>query len=414
MQAVREPPPRRQASGELVDDDDLAILDHVFAVTLVDGVGLEGVLGKVDELEVLRRVHVLDSEHFFQLRHALGRQGDRAQLLVDGVVDALAQGRYEAGEPLIVLGRLLRRAADDEGRPRLVDQDVVYLVDNRVMTLSLHTLGSVRRHGVAQIVEAELAVRPVGDIGLIRLLPRDGSEVLEPLLGAFDCRVIEVGGLVLEGRDRYAEGVVDGAHPLRVALGEVVVDGHDMDAAAGESVQVRRQRGDERLALACLHLGDLALVEHDAAHDLHVESGAIQSCVWRPRGRRRTPPTGCRQGPPPSANSALNSSVFDRKPSSESFSSSDSHDATASTSGRRRLTALSPPPVRRFVTVLSMRRSFHKPCQCAGSSLVYYNEWMRERRTGQGRMPKRLLLRRRLSPQGVRPPARARKYSTKP
>ena len=271
MQAVREPPPRRQASGELVHDDDLAVLDHVLAVALVDGVGLEGVLGEVDELEVLRRVHVLDAEHLFQLGHALGRQGDRAQLLVDGVVDVLAQGRDEAGEPLIVFGRLLRRAADDEGCPRLVDQDVVYLVDDGVVELALHTLGSIRRHGVAQVVEAELAVRPVGDVGLIRLLPRYGAEVLKPLLRAFDCRVIEIGGLVLEGCDRYADCVVDGAHPLRVALGEVVVDGHDVDAAAGEGVQVGRQRGDQRLALARLHLGDLALVEHNAAHDLDVE-----------------------------------------------------------------------------------------------------------------------------------------------
>ena len=29
--------------------------------------------------------------------------------------------------------------------------------------------------------------------------------------------------------------------------------------------------GDERLALAGLHLGDVAVVQHDAAHELHVE-----------------------------------------------------------------------------------------------------------------------------------------------
>ena len=65
--------------------------------------------------------------------------------------------------------------------------------------------------------------------------------------------------------------MVNAAHPLSVALGEVVVDGHDVDAAAGEGVQVGGQGGCESLALARLHLGDLALVEHDAAHDLDVE-----------------------------------------------------------------------------------------------------------------------------------------------
>ena len=44
-----------------------------------------------------------------------------------------------------------------------------------------------------------------------------------------------------------------------------------MDALAGERVQVERLHGDERLALTGAHLGDVALVEDDAAHLLHVE-----------------------------------------------------------------------------------------------------------------------------------------------
>ena len=38
-----------------------------------------------------------------------------------------------------------------------------------------------------------------------------------------------------------------------------------------ERVEVRRQRGDERLALAGLHLRDPAEVQRGAAHDLDVE-----------------------------------------------------------------------------------------------------------------------------------------------
>ena len=86
----------------------------------------------------------------------------------------------------------------------------------------------------------------------------------------FSARV-EEGRLVLEAADAEAQGVVDGAHPLRVALGQVVVDGDEVGAVAFEGVQVERQRGDERLALAGLHLGDLALVEDDAADELDVE-----------------------------------------------------------------------------------------------------------------------------------------------
>ena len=40
---------------------------------------------------------------------------------------------------------------------------------------------------------------------------------------------------------------------------------------AGQRIQVAGQRGHQRLAFAGLHLGDLALVQHHAADQLHVE-----------------------------------------------------------------------------------------------------------------------------------------------
>ena len=82
--------------------------------------------------------------------------------------------------------------------------------------------------------------------------------------------------VVLDDADRHAEEAVDAAHPLRVAAGQVVVDGDDVDALAFERVQVGGQRGDERLAFAGLHLGDLAAVQHHAADQLHVEVPHVQ------------------------------------------------------------------------------------------------------------------------------------------
>ena len=43
-----------------------------------------------------------------------------------------------------------------------------------------------------------------------------------------------------------------------------------MDAIAREGVEVDRQSGDQGLALAGLHLGDLSLVKNDAAQHLDV------------------------------------------------------------------------------------------------------------------------------------------------
>ena len=123
---------------------------------------------------------------------------------------------------------------------------------------ALDEVRQIELHVVAQVVEAELVVRAVGDVRPVRDLP---------------FRVVQ---LVLDDADRHAEEPVDPAHPLRVAAGEVVVDGDDVDALAGERIQVRRQRRDERLALARLHFGDAPGVQNHAADELHVEVPHVQ------------------------------------------------------------------------------------------------------------------------------------------
>ena len=70
---------------------------------------------------------------------------------------------------------------------------------------------------------------------------------------------------------RHAEGAEDAAHQLALVAREIVVHRHDVDAAAGDRVQVGGGRRDESLALTGLHLGDVAEVQGCAAHDLHVE-----------------------------------------------------------------------------------------------------------------------------------------------
>jgi hypothetical protein len=80
---------------------------------------------------------------------------------------------------------------------------------------------------------------------------------------------------------------VDAAHQLRLVLREVVVDGDDVNALAREGVQVARQRCDERLPLAGLHLGHVALVECRPAHDLHVEVALAERPLRRLAHRRK-------------------------------------------------------------------------------------------------------------------------------
>ena len=127
------------------------------------------------------------------------------------------------------------------------------LVDDGEEVAPLHHLRGRIFHVVAQIVEAELVVGAVGHVRRVCLAP------------------LRVGQVMQDAADLESQKLVDGAHPGGVALGQIVVDGDDMHALAGERVEIDGERGDQRLAFAGLHFGDAAVIQHHAADELHVE-----------------------------------------------------------------------------------------------------------------------------------------------
>ena len=274
VQAVAPAAARHQAAGELVDDHDLAVLDHVLHVELVVDVRAERLLHVVEQRHVRRIVEAARlqpvREQLLGLGHAGLGQRRGLVLLVDdevargleaiailaldlALVDLAAlQLRDDAIDFVIEVGRFLGRTGDDQRRARLVDQDAVDFVDDREVMAALDHRRDVELHVVAEVVEAELVVGAVGDVAAV---------------GDLALLIVEV---VLNHADRHAEEAVDAAHPFRVAAREVVVHGDDVNALAGERVEVGGQRGDERLAFAGLHLGERAVVQHHAADQLHV------------------------------------------------------------------------------------------------------------------------------------------------
>ena len=112
------------------------------------------------------------------------------------------------------------------------------LVDDGVVVPALHHLRELVLHVVAQVVEAVFVVGAVGDVAGV------------------GCAALVVVEPVHDDADGQAEEPVDLPHPFGVAAGEVVVDRDDVDALAGERVEIDGQGGDQRLAFAGLHLGD--------------------------------------------------------------------------------------------------------------------------------------------------------------
>ena len=278
VQALAPAAALHDPAGELVDDLHLVVLDDVVDVAVVQRLRLQRLREMVDHLRVARVVQILHPQRALDLLDALLGHGDGLVLLVELVVRARVLGgalrvagmrlerdqrRRDAREVVVELRGGLRLAGDDQRRARLVDQDGVDLVHDGEVVAALDDPLELHGHVVAQVVEAELRVRPVRDVALIRLAARLERH-----------HVLDVGGA-------HAERLEHRARPLAVALGQVVVGRDEVRALTGDRVEIQRLRGDERLALAGLHLGDVALVQHDPAHQLDIEETHVHRSLER-------------------------------------------------------------------------------------------------------------------------------------
>ena len=222
----------------------------------------------VNLLEIV--VEVGDVQRALQFGDAVLGERRRLVLFVEREVALRRERGRELGVAQIVAGGGTRRPADDERRPRFVYEDVVHFVHDAVGALALNAVVAAGRHVVAQVIEAELVVCAVGDVGGVGFLARGGAHMLEAALAVLVKGVVDERAPVLERAHAHAERVVHRAHPVGVAPREVVVDGHDVNAAPRQRVEIGGQRGDERLALARLHLRYLALMQNDAADELDI------------------------------------------------------------------------------------------------------------------------------------------------
>ena len=183
MDAVGVAPAVHQPSGELVDDDDFAVLDDVLLIAMEEIPRLERGVELVRQLDVALLVEIRDAEHLLDVRDARFGDRNRVRFLVDGEILVLLQARNDLRELLVEFGRLLRRTADDQRRARFVDENRVDFVDEREVELALHQVFDLPGHVVAQIVEADFVVRDVGDVAVVGCAALRG---IEPVLDDAD------------------------------------------------------------------------------------------------------------------------------------------------------------------------------------------------------------------------------------
>jgi hypothetical protein len=79
--------------------------------------------------------------------------------------------------------------------------------------------------------------------------------------------------------DGQAQELIDAAHPLGIAFGEVVVDGDDVDAFAFERIQIDGQPWRPAFCLRRSSFRRSALVQHHAADQLDVEVAHVEDAA---------------------------------------------------------------------------------------------------------------------------------------
>ena len=293
MQAVAPAPPRHQATGKFVYDDDFAVLDDIVFVAQEDGVRLYRLLHVVLPLDGGDVVDVGKAQQLGRLVEALFGKRRAAMFFVDRIIaGSVFLARFLAFDLLaahelrdnpvdleILVGGLLAGPGDDQRRAGFVNQDGIDFIDDGVaeqLVLSaaavggcyrdrldgaLDTIGQPELHVVAQVIESELVIGPVGDVSVVAVLP---------------LMVVQV---VQDGADGQPQRPMDLSHPFGVARGQVVVDRDDVYALAFERIQVGGQRGHQGLAFTCSHFGDLAAVQGDAADQLDVEMAHVHEAA---------------------------------------------------------------------------------------------------------------------------------------
>ena len=276
MKPVGPAAPGHEPSGEFVDDDDFAVLNYIVLIAVKKRMRAKRRIQMVHERNVVRVVQAASGlqqpglvENCFGVLVTFLRQQYLMRFLIDPIVALPLLFRLpcelgrELVQPVIEIYVVVGLAGDDQRRARFIDQDGIDFVDDGIDEAALHFFRRMEDHVVAQVVEAEFVVGAVGDVRRIgRLL-----EVVAHL------RHIDADG--------QAQEAVDPAHPVGIALGKVIVDGDDVYTAAGQRIQVRGQCGDQRLAFAGAHFGDLPVVQTHAADQLHVEMAHLQGALAR-------------------------------------------------------------------------------------------------------------------------------------
>ena len=127
---------------------------------------------------------------------------------------------------------------------------------------ALAHIGARIFHIVAQIIKTQLIIGGIGYVCRIGFFARFIIHIMD------------------NAADAQPQSLMHDAHPIGIALGEIIIDRHHMHGASRQGVQIAWQSGDKRFAFAGFHFRNGTIMQHHAANHLHIIM-ALAQCAAR-------------------------------------------------------------------------------------------------------------------------------------
>ena len=149
MQPVRPAPAGHETTGEFINDDDFAILNHIINIPLKNGMGFQCLVDMVQGADLGRVVQVPHAENALNLCYPFFGERCGSEFFVNGVINLTLETRDDPIERVILLGGFFRGTGNNQRRPGFVNQDVIHFINNGKMQLTLHIIFQIELHIIA-------------------------------------------------------------------------------------------------------------------------------------------------------------------------------------------------------------------------------------------------------------------------
>ncbi len=276
MQTIGIPSARHEASGKGIYNHNAFFVHHVIHISVHTSVRTDCLIDMMGNHGVFRIGQIIQPEKslgFFNTRRRqngvvcffvndiVGIHIIVAFLLIQFFYHKFSHGARQSLGLFVKVGSRLSGARNNQRCSRLVNENGIHLVHNGKYMPALRHLLLIYDHVIPQIIESELIVGSIGNIGTVSFLfLRRGLPMYH------------------QSRGQAHKGIYT-PHFFRTHTRQIIIDGYNMYTFSRQSVEISRKRCNQGFTFSRFHLGNTALVQYDTAQKLNMERSFLKDTV---------------------------------------------------------------------------------------------------------------------------------------